>query len=303
MDLFETLSGLAVKYLPRERLLAVRDAYHGLRHKMYPLMRLAYGSFDTQDLKQHLEQQLTEDYDILMVHSSVNNMAPMYDGNPKEILDMLKELCGPNRTLVMPAFYLGDPKLGDVVASYQAKPQFDMRRTPSQMGMVTELFRRTKGTLHSRHPTHRVTALGPLAEQITSGHIEAGTTFGADTPFDVMARYETQILGIGKPFEVLTQVHHAEDLLGDPFPVPGKITELPVTLRNRDKTEEQITLRWRKFDWPRNMWLLRNYMTPETLREWQFHHVPLFATRARSVTEALLDAAKNNKTLYESPKQ
>ncbi len=49
------------------------------------------------------------------------------------------------------------------------------------------------------------------------------------------------------------------------------------------------------------MWKLRKIMGRDRLREWRFHHVRLFATRARDVTEALKDAAKRGVTLYEKP--
>lgn len=299
MSLFETLSGLAVRHLPRERLLALRSRYHALRARAHPLLRLMYGHFDADSLRAHLEDKVGHDYEILMVHSSVNHMQPMFDGDPMQLLKMLMAFCGPERTLVMPAFYFGDPQLDDVVASYRREPVFDVRRTPSQMGLVTELFRRMKGVRQSLHPTHRVAALGPLADEITAGHLTAGSTFGRGTPFDVMAARDTCILGIGKPFEVLTQVHHVEDLLGDDFPVPGTLTPVPVTVRGADKTEHAFELLWRKYDWPRNMWTLREFLGPEVLREWHFHHVPLFATRARAVTDALLAAAKNGRTLYQ----
>ena len=43
------------------------------------------------------------DFEILMVHSSVNNMTPMYTGSPLEFVKMLISFCGPDRTLAMPA--------------------------------------------------------------------------------------------------------------------------------------------------------------------------------------------------------
>jgi hypothetical protein len=47
------------------------------------------------------------------------------------------------------------------------------------------------------------------------------------------------------------------------------------------------------------MWKLREIMGPDKLREWRFHHVPMFATRAADVTAALVDAARRGVTLYE----
>ena len=297
-SLFEAVSGLAVRYLPRERLLTLRENYHRARKRLYPLMRRLYGTFDVDDLRRHLEETVGHDYEILMVHSSLNHMLPMYTGSAIELMQMLVEFCGPERTLAMPAFYLGDPQIGNVVESYRRNPLFDVRRTPSQMGIVTELFRRSKGTLQSLHPTHRVAARGPLAENLTRGHALAGTAFGRGTPFEFMAQHNCRVIGIGKPFEVLSQAHQVEDLLGEDFPVPHTMTSVPVVLRDADNVDREYELRWRRFDWPRNMWKLREIMGAGLLRQWEFHHVPLFASRARDVTDALVDAARRGDTLY-----
>jgi hypothetical protein len=42
-------------------------------------------------------------------------------------------------------------------------------------------------------------------------------------------------------------------------------------------------------------------MSPSSLREWRFHNVPLFAARAREVTETLTSAALRGETLYDRP--
>jgi aminoglycoside 3-N-acetyltransferase len=301
MSLFETASGLAVRCLSRERLGALRTRYLSMRAKLHPVMRAVYGTFDTAALREHLEGRLGPDFEILMVHSSVNNMQPMYTGSPLEFVQMLISFCGPDRTLVMPAFYFGDPAIGGTDRTFAERARFDLRRTPSQMGLATELFRRSKGVVQSRHPVYRVAALGPLARELTEGHERALSPSGRGTPFDIMAARNATILGIGKRYEVLTQVHHAEDVMGDEFPVPrGSGGGLQMTLVDG---QEEIPFRLAQHGllWRRNMWKLGEIMNRETLREWEFHHVPLFATRAGDVTAALMAAARRGVTLYEKP--
>lgn len=301
MNLLETVSGLAVRHLNQERLLALRARYLALRAKLYPVMRLAYGTFDAAALRAHLEQRIGTNFEILMVHSSLNNMQPMYTGNPLELVHMLMTFCGPARTLAMPAFYFGDPESGGLAQTFAKNPRFDLRRTPSQMGLATELFRRSKGVLQSRHPVYRIAALGPLAEALTRGHERASSPAGRGSPFDFMAQHDACIIGIGKSFQVLTQVHHAEEMLGDDFPVPGQRGPgLDMTLI--DGAEEiPFKLAQRSLLWRLNIWKLRTIMDRDSLREWRFHHVPMFATRAGAVTTALIEAAKRGVTLYEQP--
>ena len=301
MSLFEIASGLAGRYVDRDRLLAWRERYYFVRTKLYPVLRVMYGTFDAGTLRAHLEERIGTDFEILMVHSSVNHMKPMFTDSPLSLVKMLMDFCGPDRTLAMPAFYFGDPEIGGTDATFKRQPRFDLRRTPSQMGLATELFRRSRGVLQSRHPAYRVTAFGRLAEPLTRGHEQAGSPSGRGTPFDFMATHNTRIIGIGKPFEVLTQVHHAEAVMGDDFPVPSRWGEsLSMTLVDGNE-EIPFVLSGRTFEWRLNMWKLRSIMGPDSLQEWSFHHVPMFATRAGDVTTALIDAAKRGVTLYEKP--
>ena len=91
---------------------ALRAQYFTLRTKLHPVMRAVYGSFDSVALGEHLEQRVGHDFEILMVHSSINHMKPMYDDSPLQFVQMLIEFCGAERTLAMPAFYFGDPDSG-----------------------------------------------------------------------------------------------------------------------------------------------------------------------------------------------
>ena len=126
---------------------------------------------------------------------------------------------------------------------------------------------------------------------------------GRGTPFDFMANHNTRIIGIGKPFQVLTQAHHAEEVMGDDFPVPRPSKSgagLSMTLID-GKEEIPFELSGRGLLWRFNIWKLRTIMNRDSLQEWNFHHVPMFATRAGDVTAALIDAAKRGVTLYDKP--
>ena len=301
MNLLESLSSLAARRLEGRRFERLRAAYRGMRKRLTPAMRFVYGTFTADELREHLEERLPNDFEVLMVHSSVDHMKPMYVGDPLQFVRTLTDFCGPDRTLVMPTFYFGDPAIGGARNTFERKPVLDLRRTQSQMGLATELFRRSGGVVSSRHPVYRVSALGPLADELTQGHEYAETPSGKGTPFDRMTACRTLILGIGKPFEVLTQVHHAEDLMGDDFPVPRGPKAEPVQMTLVDgkikipfRLGGQGSIRGR-----RNMWRLRRIMSRERLREWRFHGVPMFATYAEHVTHDIMAAAERGLTLYE----
>lgn len=301
MSLFESVSGFAVRHLREEHVARLRGWYRGLRHRLAPVMTVWHGTFGVDDLRRHLDQRCGSDFEILMVHSSVNNLQPAFTGSALELLRALIDWCGPRRTLVMPAFWFGDPQFPDTRSALEARREFDLLRTPSQMGLLSELFRRWAGVVCSRHPLYRVSALGPLARELTRGHELAETACGVGTPFDFMANADTLILGLGKPFEVLTQVHHAEDVLGDQFPVPATpVAPLTMTLIEGER-RIPFVLRGRALAWRRNMRRLPQLMDKATLQQWSFHGVKLFQTRAGDVTRCLVAAARRGETLYEEP--
>jgi aminoglycoside 3-N-acetyltransferase len=245
-----------------------------------------------------IDHRLDKDWNILMVHSSINGLLPMYKGNALELLKALVEYCGPDRTLVMPAFNFGENGEG-ARGTLKRNPRFDLRRAPSQMGLLTELFRRSKGVFQSRHPVYRVAALGPHAEELIRGHEQAPSGMGKGTPFDYMARHNARIIGIGKTFQVMTQTHHVESLLGNAWPAPQTLLpNIPVILVDK-QGEIEMEIGGTQQQWTFNIWKLREIMSSESLREWRFHSCPMFSAKANEVTETLVDAAKRGFTLYD----
>jgi aminoglycoside 3-N-acetyltransferase len=270
------------------------------RKRMAPAYRLRYGTFGAEELCAQIARRIAPDTEILMVHCSVNDLEPMYTGSVSELLDALVAVCGPSRTLAMPAFFFGGGE-GDAAAYYRAKPVFAARRTPSQMGLLSEVFRRRAGVRRSLHPTHSVCALGPLAEELVHDHHLAPTSFGAGTPFGVMAAHKTAIVGIGTQyFRCLTQVHAAEDLLGERYPLPLRGETIEVSLKDVDGTAHDYGLRLTEPGFSRRLELVERLLGPDELTRWRFHGVPLFSTTAAGVTDALVAAALRRETIYDA---
>lgn len=269
----------------------------GARKKAAPALRWLHGTFDASALRRELERALPARFDALMVHCSFGDLVPMYAQGPGELLATLRALCGPARTLVMPAFTFHVPG-GDLPGHFARNPRFDARRQPSQMGMLSEVFRRTPGVLRSTHPTHSVCALGPHAALLTEGHHLAPTTFGQGTPFVRMTEIDTVILGLGKPFyRMLTQTHVPEDLLGDRFPVRRTFVERDAVLVDA-AGEHPYRFRIDVTGAQRHDQRLRAMLQPGDLTEWRFHGIPLFWTRAAPVTRAMCEAALRGRTIY-----
>lgn len=272
-----------------------------VRRKISPALRRWYGTYGNRELESGLRRHIPEDFDILMVHSSISNMQPMYCGTARDLLDLLLRLVGPNRTLAMPTFFFGTSELFNR-AYYRKYPRFDVRRTPSQMGLVTELFRRQAGIIRSMHPTHSVTALGPLAFELCGTHHLDRWPCGDLSPFAVMSRHKTAIIGLGvEYYRSLTQVHAIEERLGARFPIPRDEGAPPLHVQLTDQTGKCIDYEMSPPIAPGYVLKaerLAHFVREGDIKEWKLKGTIMYATEAAKIDVAIEQAALRGRTLY-----
>jgi aminoglycoside N3'-acetyltransferase len=268
------------------------------RKKLSPVLSLVHGTFTTAKLVADFARRMPPDFEILMVHSSFDQLLPMYKGTAKELVSALIDFCGPERTLVMPSFVMGGRTYD--IAEYFRSRSFDVRRTPSEMGLVAEIFRRTPNVWRSLHPTCSVCALGPLGKEMTAGHHVSVEGLSPDSPFGVMTRRRTAILGVGvEYYRSLTHVHTARYEMWDAFPIQFAKPTTPVTLVDYDGTRYDYTLgladRTKKLD----LRVLWSVLGKDEMVEWRFHGAPMFLVPAAGVlTQRLMEAARRGVTVY-----
>ena len=116
----------------------------------------------------HTKESLTEDLvhtgilpsDTLLVHSSMKSIGEV-DGGADTVLDVLMDYFRESGLLVFPTLTY------DLNSS---NPVFYVNETPSQTGVLSDLFWRRPGVLRSLHPTHSVAAWGHDAAEFIAGH-------------------------------------------------------------------------------------------------------------------------------------
>jgi aminoglycoside 3-N-acetyltransferase len=273
------------------------------KNKNKKIFRLLYGSADDEDIFNSISAKLNERFDILMVHSSFDGMIPMYTGNLSKLLNMLISYCKQKDiTLAMPTFFAGSNL--QAKEYYEKGDQiFSVKKTASQIGLLTELFRITKGVKRSIHPTHSVCALGPLADQLTRNHHLSDATFGEETPFGEMIKYKTLILGIGTKSEhSLTQLHAAEDIMGDNYPIPLYTSKIPVKCVDESGNTLVYNLRVKNPEYAFSRKTFFRILKKIGIKSWKYKGIPFYLTRADEVTETVIEAAKNGQTIYKKRK-
>jgi aminoglycoside N3'-acetyltransferase len=168
--------------------------------------------------------------DKVFVHASMNRMGYI-DGGAETVVTTLMEAVGSRGSIFMPTF----PMAGSMESYLNSGRVFDVRTTPSQMGVVSEAFRRREGVLRSLHPTNPVAGWGKDAECFLRDHDKSPTPFGHDTPFGRAAdAADTYILMIETHIHSL--LHHLQERAAFPnLFLPG-VREVPVIGWNGDRT-------------------------------------------------------------------
>ena len=192
---------------PRE---AVKSAIRRLRHRA---VKLAF-SYAPPELETALRRLGIADGDAIMMHSSFRNLNG-FTGEPQNVIDCILDIVGPQGHLFMMSM-----PYGGSAREYldQGKP-FDVRRTPSHMGLLSESFRRRKGVVRSANPLHPVLAWGPRAEWLVAGHEDLAYSCGRNSPFEKMLELDTKALLFDVDLSVLTFAHYLEDAFQDSAPV------------------------------------------------------------------------------------
>lgn len=163
-----------------------------------------------QDLINALRENGLSNGSVAMVHSSLSKLGNVEGGAPTVIRALL-EVLGDDGTLVMPSF----PALGYTYDYLRTNPAFDVRHTPSRMGVVTETFRKIKGVKRSLHPTDPVCAIGKETKYLLKGHFLQPTPYNENSPFYKLILLKGKIVLLGTKLDTVTNLHVPEDMIQD----------------------------------------------------------------------------------------
>jgi aminoglycoside 3-N-acetyltransferase len=186
----------------------------------------AWLSYDAADLHRALRRLGIAETDTVLVHSNFEPHSG-FKGTPADLANAFATFFGDRGNLLMVSI----PFRGTAYDHLALNKTFDVRKTISMMGLVTEMFRRRPGTLRSLHPTHPVLAAGKDAAWLVAGHEDCLYACGPGSPFEKFAQLGGKILFFDVGFGAITFFHHVEHLVKDQIPAPvydDRLFEVPV---------------------------------------------------------------------------
>jgi aminoglycoside 3-N-acetyltransferase len=183
-------------------------------------------SYDARQLQAALRSLGVREGDALMLHSAFAQHHG-FNGSIEQLTDAFIDALGPKGHLLMVSL----PYRSATLDYLRQLRVFDVRRTPSMMGLVSEYFRRRPDVLRSLHPTHPVRVHGPEAAWFVEGHRHALYPCGPSTPFEKLAERDGIVAFFNVPFATFTFFHHLEHLVSAHLPFAlytDEVFEVPV---------------------------------------------------------------------------
>jgi aminoglycoside 3-N-acetyltransferase len=210
------------------------QAVHRRTRRIAVRFFLSYGS---AELVRALRAVGIEPGDSVMLHSAFEPHHG-FRGLSEDAIDAILGALGPQGNLLMVSLPYSTSTL-----DYLSKNKcFDVRRTPSAMGLVSEFFRRRKGVVRSGHPTHPILAYGPRAEWFIEGHERCLYPCGPGTPFERLLQVGGKVAFFNVPFGYFTFFHYLEHAVRENFEFP-LYTEQPFDVPVIDRNGDRHTVR------------------------------------------------------------
>jgi aminoglycoside 3-N-acetyltransferase len=190
-----------------------KSRVRGWYHKGKVQLVHHFRSYDAAALKNYLSSLGISNGDTLLVHTAYGPLLG-FQGSPNALIDTFLEAIGPEGNLLMVSI----PYLSSTADYLDKSPVFDVRKTVSKMGLVSETFRRKPGVFRSLHPTHSMLAYGPRAEWIVADHEKCLYSCGSGTPYEKLLHLNGKVLFFGVTEFHFTFHHYLEDLIKDELP-------------------------------------------------------------------------------------
>ena len=146
--------------------------------------------------------------DTVLIHSSFKSFGYV-EGGAEAVIGGFRDAIGEDGTLVFPTLCQQDWE--HVYENWHLD-------APSDVGYLTNYFRKLPGAKRSDQATHSVAAQGPKAEYLTCTHGQTGkrygvygdTPFAADSPWEKMYDMGAKVVFLGVGIRYCTFRHYAE---------------------------------------------------------------------------------------------
>lgn len=157
--------------------------------------------YSKQDIVKNLEALGINSGDKLLIHASYKSLGEV-DGGIETVIEAFKEAVGKEGTLMFPTFTYENVN--------GANPVFNIKTSPSCVGMIPEVFRHGKDVVRSLHPTHSLAVWGKDKEYYVANHHNDQNCLDKNSPIMKLKNAGGKILLVGCGLKKNTLLHGLE---------------------------------------------------------------------------------------------
>src|SRR5882762_4195446 len=235
--------------------------------------------------------------DVVFVHSSLDQLNldfPFY-----RVLSLLRQVIGPTGTMLFPTYP------NHRISSYEYLLQgkvFDVRRTPSYAGLLTEFARKQPDAIRSLHPTKSVCAIGPLARELTNSHQNSHYPYDAGSPFYKLTEHQGKIVGLGVWTSRLSFAYCVDDAMKEEFPARvyhDRVFAVPcVDYDGKEQVVETYAHDMRVIDAHEGPNFFRTHVANDVCADLTIQGMKFFRADARRLFDDLMELSRQGITVY-----
>lgn len=228
--------------------------------------------------------------DICLFHSSFKSLGPV-EGGAESVIGGFEDVLGPEGTLVVPTLCQRD--FDHVYENWHLD-------APSDVGYLTNYFRKLPGALRSDQATHSVAARGKLAYELTKEHGAYGlrlcpygmTAFADSSPWAKMYHRHAKTVFLGVTMRYNTVKHMLEGWY---------VEELLASIRE-DATQQELRAQLRSYEngrvgvWPYYNGLDMQYYLESLglVTQTACGNATLYCVDMKEASDAALDAIRSD---------
>lgn len=233
--------------------------------------------------------------DNLFIHASIDRLNltfPFFS-----VFSIIRKVVGDQATIAFPTY--------PPMSSYRflkSGEVFNIKKSPSYTGILSEFARRQKSAVRSLHPSKSVTALGPLAEEWTKEHHLSPYPYDYNSPYYKICDHNTKIIGLGVRSTYLSAVHAPDDTLRDTFPVNPYHPEL-FKAKCINKNGEEVIVETYAHDMNKMTFDLpvffAEHISKEICSDIDIDGMKFFRADSKALYEKLKELAESGITIYD----
>jgi aminoglycoside 3-N-acetyltransferase len=258
-------------------------------------------AYDTTAFAHVIERLGIATGDVVMVHSSWRSDSG-FQGRPVDLLTALKSAVGPSGLIVMPSLTYHNQSSREYLTS--GRPM-NVRKSASQMGLLSEVFRRGAETRRSLSPSHPLLAWGERAEEFLRDHDKTLLPFGPDSPFGRFLELDGKILTIDAPFSTVTFTHFLEDRIAHTLPFglyePESMTGRVIDYEGHGRDVPVMVLSATANRLRREERLVARLEREGTIRKARVGNTRLLMMETRAMTDAVDRMVTEGQSFFDSP--